>query len=111
MWSSGSEEGGAELPGSSPTSPIRIEPRGTEWARMEPEGPRAEHPSPLDLIFSCTICQATVAHLYAENEQGKGLKRTANSNERVIPKLWLAECAHVTCGKHLDGGGKLISNI
>ena len=78
---------------------------------METAGTGAQNLSPLDLIFSCTICQATAAQLYAENDNSRGLRNTADSNEAVITKLWLSECAHLTCGKHLDGGGKFPFNI
>ena len=78
---------------------------------METAGTGVQNPSPLDLIFSCTVCQVTVGQLYAENDKSRGLRGTADSDEAVITKLWLSECAHLTCGKHLDGRGKFISTI
>lgn len=64
------------------------------------------HISPLDLIFSCTVCQDTLSSVYAVLDHVDGLRRGNDSSTSIIPRLWLTECAHVTCGKHFEGGGE-----
>ncbi|KAI9712531.1 MAG: hypothetical protein M1812_006840 [Candelaria pacifica] len=61
--------------------------------------------APLDLIFSCGVCQDTITEIYAESQDHNGLRTKPGSDEGDIVKLWLTECAHLTCGKHLEGGG------
>ena len=59
----------------------------------------------LDLIFSCNICQETISGIYAEDDAHCGLRKSDNLDDDRITKLWLTDCAHLTCGKHLEGGG------
>jgi len=58
-----------------------------------------------ELIFSCGICQATVSEVYATPESNKGFHSGSGDDDGVVTRLWIAECSHVSCGKHLAGGG------
>lgn len=60
-----------------------------------------------ELIFSCCVCQATVSEIYAAREHNKGFHSGSGDNGGVVIRLWIAECAHAFCGKHLEGGGML----
>jgi len=61
--------------------------------------------SPLEVIFSCGICQDTFKTIYSEPDGNSGLRNSADSTKGAVVKLWLTECAHLTCGKHLEDGG------
>ncbi|KAI9787783.1 MAG: hypothetical protein M1835_002644 [Candelina submexicana] len=61
--------------------------------------------TPLDVIFSCAVCQATVKGIYADAQDNSGLRIDPDSEKGVVVKLWLTECGHLTCGEHLEGGG------
>ncbi|MCJ1275217.1 hypothetical protein MMC21_003018 [Puttea exsequens] len=61
--------------------------------------------SAIDLILSCSVCQATLSSIHREDGQDSGLRRTDDVQSGRIPKLWLTECTHLTCGKHFEGGG------
>jgi len=58
-----------------------------------------------EIIFSCGICQATVAEVYATSESNKGFHSGSGDDDGIVTRLWIAECSHVVCGKHLAGGG------
>lgn len=58
-----------------------------------------------DIVLSCTICQETLSSIYAEDDANRGLRKSEDSRDGRVTKLWLTECAHLTCGKHLKGGG------
>lgn len=58
-----------------------------------------------ELIFSCGICQATVSEVYATPESNKGFHSGSSDDDGIVTRLWIAECSHVSCGKHLAGGG------
>jgi hypothetical protein len=60
-----------------------------------------------ELIFSCGICQATVSEVYATPESHKGFHSGSGDDDGIVTRLWIAECSHVSCGKHLAGGGVL----
>ena len=60
-----------------------------------------------ELIFSCGICQATVSEVYATPESNKGFHSGSGDDDGIVTQLWIAECSHVSCGKHLAGGGVL----
>ena len=60
-----------------------------------------------ELIFSCGICQATVSEVYATPESNKGFHSGSGDDDGIVTRLWIAECSHVSCGKHLPGGGVL----
>lgn len=62
-------------------------------------------PRPIEIIFSCAVCQATIREVYKRPENDKSLRGAASSDqEQSITKLWLTECAHLVCGKHFQGG-------
>ncbi|KAF6229552.1 hypothetical protein HO173_011407 [Letharia columbiana] len=69
--------------------------------------------SPADIVLSCTICQETLSTIYADDDQNNGLirKDREDSQNGKVTKLWLTECAHLTCGKHLPGGGAPFHSI
>ncbi|KAM0797484.1 hypothetical protein BDR22DRAFT_824324 [Usnea florida] len=61
--------------------------------------------SPVDIVFCCTVCQETLSTIYADDEQPNGLRKgNEDPHKSTVTKLWLTECAHLTCGKHLPGG-------
>lgn len=65
-------------------------------------------PTAYEIIFSCSVCQATISDIYRDEPQIISTNATHNGNgstEQMSTKLWLTECAHLTCGKHLDHGG------
>ncbi|KAK0917162.1 hypothetical protein LTR91_014338 [Friedmanniomyces endolithicus] len=65
----------------------------------------AEEALPLELIvFSCGVCQAVLPELYATKENNKGFHSDSGGENGVVSKLWIAECSHIMCGKHLPGG-------
>ncbi|KAL9075616.1 MAG: hypothetical protein Q9157_003946 [Trypethelium eluteriae] len=61
--------------------------------------------APLELILSCSICQATINDVYSSRPSNHGLNDGRQSHDTTTTKLWLTECAHLTCGEHLEGGG------
>ncbi|MCJ1469899.1 hypothetical protein MMC07_008543 [Pseudocyphellaria aurata] len=61
--------------------------------------------TPLDIIVSCSICQQSICDIYAAPEQSDGLRQGPDLGNGKITRLWLAECGHFTCTKHLAGGG------
>lgn len=61
--------------------------------------------SATDIVVSCSICQDTLSNIYADDDGSSGLRKSTDPHSGRITKLWLTECAHLTCGKHLDGGG------
>lgn len=64
------------------------------------------HLTPLDIIVSCSVCQRSISDIYATPEQGDGLRQGPDLGNGKITRLWLTECGHFTCTKHLAGGGK-----
>ena len=62
-----------------------------------------------ELVFSCSICQATVSDVYSSTESDKGFVHSSGDDKGIVTKMWVAECSHITCAKHLDGGGKVSS--
>lgn len=60
--------------------------------------------APYDIIFSCAICQTTISELYRRPRTDHGFTSGVDQ-ERVVTRLWLTECGHLTCSDHLDGGG------
>lgn len=70
-------------------------------------------PIPIEVIFSCSVCQATISDIYREPVSDKGLRDDADAAADAAPvtKLWLLECCHLTCSEHLEGGGKSDSII
>jgi hypothetical protein len=60
-----------------------------------------------EVIFSCGICQATISEVYTTTESNKGFHNGSGDDDGIVTRLWIAECSHVSCGKHLEGGGRL----
>jgi len=71
-------------------------------------GPGAAEVPLEEIVFSCTICQAIPSEVYATKESNQGFHSGSGDEDGVVTKLWIAECAHVFCGKHLTGGGELL---
>ena len=61
--------------------------------------------SAADIMFSCTICQETLSSIYAEHDDNRGLRKSGDPRDGTMTKLWLTECAHLSCAKHFEGGG------
>lgn len=61
--------------------------------------------SPLDIIFSCCICQDIPSRIYKEPDDRLALRQNNDGQWTRIPKLYLTGCAHVVCTKHFEGGG------
>lgn len=68
------------------------------------------HPGIVDIVLSCSVCQDTLSSIYASSVNDRGLRQGPDLKGGSINKLWLTECAHIVCGKHLEGGGES-SNI
>lgn len=67
-----------------------------------------------DLILSCSICQEGLSTIYAGSDTDHGLLKSDHHDDPHndhITKFWLTECAHLTCGKHLEGGGRSSSTL
>ena len=60
----------------------------------------------IEIIFSCAICQATVTDVYSSTESNKGFHSGSGDEDGIVTKMWIAECSHVTCARHLEGGGE-----
>ncbi|KAL8901548.1 MAG: hypothetical protein Q9192_000492 [Flavoplaca navasiana] len=80
------------------TSTLPGRPLGTD------DTARRSRPETIDFILSCSICQDTLSTLYAQSDKD-GLRQGTDDYDGAITKLWLTECAHVTCAKHMEGGG------
>ncbi|KAL8695311.1 MAG: hypothetical protein Q9218_000210 [Villophora microphyllina] len=72
---------------------------------MEEAVTRQQLPGIIDLVLSCSICQDTLSSIYATSDIDRGLRQGLDLSSGSINKLWLTECAHIICGKHLEGGG------
>ena len=59
-----------------------------------------------EIVFSCSVCQATLSDVYATVESNKGFHDGHEKDDGIVTKLWMAECSHVTCAKHLGDGGE-----
>ena len=58
-----------------------------------------------DMVFSCCVCHKTLSEIYDDGDHQSGLHHEPNQPTGRIVKLYLTECAHVVCAKHLEGGG------
>ncbi|RMY74171.1 hypothetical protein D0864_10073 [Hortaea werneckii] len=58
-----------------------------------------------EIVFSCGSCQATPSELYAKRESNRGFHSGSGDEDGIVVKLWIADCSHITCNKHLPGGG------
>ena len=64
-----------------------------------------------EIVFSCAICQATVSDVYASTESNHGFHSGDGDDDGIVTKMWIAECSHVTCAKHLENGGMLRMSV
>ncbi|KAL1641142.1 hypothetical protein SLS58_006250 [Diplodia intermedia] len=82
---------------------------------MAPAPSTGQFPGALEVIFTCDICQASVSDIYGKG--GPGATETdfqdgrAHTADRRVTSLWLTQCMHLTCGKHLEGGGEPVTSI
>ncbi|KAF2742018.1 hypothetical protein M011DRAFT_413448, partial [Sporormia fimetaria CBS 119925] len=76
-------------------------------SKPEPQhGGRRDEITPLDIIFSCNVCNATFTDVYRDGEQPTHMPSDGiNPKDRTVTRLFLAACCHVFCSKHLEGGG------
>jgi len=58
-----------------------------------------------EIVFSCSVCQATPSEIYRSKQSNEGFHSGPGDEEGVVTQLWIADCSHVFCSKHLDGGG------
>ncbi|CAD0108782.1 unnamed protein product [Aureobasidium uvarum] len=68
---------------------------------MAAESDATEPLQPLDLIFSCNICHDSIHDIRSPVHDGQELEGI----RRPVAKLWMTECAHLICAKHLERGG------
>ncbi|USP76692.1 uncharacterized protein yc1106_03966 [Curvularia clavata] len=62
--------------------------------------------APLNFIFACSLCGASFADIYeGHDETVLGLSDGINPKDRLVTRLFLANCSHVFCSGHLEGGG------
>ncbi|EMC97119.1 hypothetical protein BAUCODRAFT_67851 [Baudoinia panamericana UAMH 10762] len=73
-------------------------------AASDESGPAEEVPLEL-MVFSCGICQATIPDIYATQESNQGFHSGLGAENGVVTRLWIADCSHIFCAKHLPGGG------
>jgi hypothetical protein len=59
--------------------------------------------TPYDIVFCCSVCQSLPSEVYRDFT-GEGLNFGQGNNTPTL--LWLAECGHVVCSKHFEGGGE-----
>ncbi|KAF2788106.1 hypothetical protein K505DRAFT_411065 [Melanomma pulvis-pyrius CBS 109.77] len=65
----------------------------------------AEDVTPLDIIFSCHVCSATFSEVYAgQHDTVQGLSDGINPKDRIVTRLFVTQCCHVVCSKHLENG-------
>ncbi|KAG9895538.1 hypothetical protein KCU98_g15936, partial [Aureobasidium melanogenum] len=67
---------------------------------MAAESDSPKHLQPLDLIFSCNICHDSISDMPSPPPDEKELEGI----RKPVAKLWMTECAHLICAKHLEGG-------
>ena len=71
------------------------------------EAPSEQGVAPLNFIYACSVCCASVADVYeSHNDTVQGLSDGINPKERLVTRLFLASCCHVFCAAHLDGGSE-----
>lgn len=84
---------------------LRSDTTPTGRTPMTEDAARHSRPETIDFILSCSICQDTLPTIYEQHQDNDGFRQGTDSTDGQITKLWLTECAHVTCAKHLEGGG------
>lgn len=68
--------------------------------------PAGEGVAPLNFIYACGVCCYSFADVYeGHSETVKGFSDGINPKDRLVTHLYLANCCHVFCGSHLEGGG------
>jgi hypothetical protein len=60
------------------------------------------------IIFSCDVCQAVVSDIYAKKDSDQGFSSGDGDGDGIVVRLWMGDCTHIFCGKHLDGGGESV---
>ncbi|KAF2275222.1 uncharacterized protein EI97DRAFT_81631 [Westerdykella ornata] len=81
------------------------------WQKMAalagvPPEPNPDGVTPLDVIFSCCVCNASFSEVYSgEQNTVQMLSDGINPKDRIVTRLFFASCCHVFCTKHLEGGG------
>lgn len=71
--------------------------------------PDSQSITPLDCIFSCSVCGDTFKDIYRQQDTVHGLSDGINPNDRIVTRLYVASCCHVICIKHLeDGNGEFV---
>lgn len=65
-----------------------------------------DHLQPLDIIFNCGICHDSLRDIYAASEDNKGFGDGRDVGQTTVNKFWIAECGHLICAKHIEGGGR-----
>lgn len=58
-----------------------------------------------EIVFSCSVCQATVSDVYAIVESNHGFHSGSGHEDGIVTKMWIGECSHITCARHLANGG------
>ncbi|KAL8835352.1 MAG: hypothetical protein Q9170_003341 [Blastenia crenularia] len=71
----------------------------------------ALQPSIADFVLNCSICQETISAIYANLDSNDGLCTGTDHTDGSITKLWLTECAHIVCSKHLKGGDESVKML
>lgn len=66
--------------------------------------PDSDDITPLDCIFSCSVCGDVFSDVYQQRESVHGLSDGINTKERIVTRLYIASCCHVICIKHIGGG-------
>ncbi|KAK7542203.1 uncharacterized protein J3D65DRAFT_689975 [Phyllosticta citribraziliensis] len=73
---------------------------------MTPRRESPQEPNALEVIFTCDICQASIADLYRNDDAATDFQDgRSEGSDRRITSLWLTSCMHLTCANHLEGGG------
>jgi len=79
---------------------------------MPAESSTTPPPKPVEIIYSCSVCHKTISEIYKEIQNDQGFRDENDTNDgQPITKLWMTECAHLTCSEHLEGGGGMKWNF
>lgn len=69
--------------------------------------PDLDQLAPLDIIFNCNICHASIRDIYSNVEDNQGFRDGRHPSENAVNKFWMTQCGHLICSKHFEGGGAL----
>lgn len=72
--------------------------------KASPPGGDEEQLRPLELVFTCSICNESIHDIYKFSEDNQGFSDRRQSDQKVVTRLWLTECGHLTCSTHLENG-------